>query len=52
MAGSDWVSHLPLVMLGLRTTPKDDSGSAEAVYEANLSPPGECIVHSEFPLES
>ena len=27
MAGSDWVSHLPLVMLGLRTAPKDDSGS-------------------------
>ena len=26
LAGSDWVSHLPLVLLGLRATPKDDTG--------------------------
>ena len=52
-AGSDWVSHLPLVMLGLRTSPKDDSGfsPAEAVYGTNLSLPGEFIEHSEFPPE-
>ena len=53
MAGSDWASHLPLVMLGLWTAPKDDSGfsPAEAVYGANLSLPGKFIKHSEFPLE-
>ena len=26
LAGSDWVSHLPLVMLGLQFSPQDDSG--------------------------
>ena len=53
MAGSDWVSHLPLVMLGLWTAPKDDSGfsPAEAVYGTHLSLPGEFIKHSEFPPE-
>ena len=40
-----------LVMLGLRTAPKDDSGysPAKAVYGTNLSLPGEFIEHSEFP---
>ena len=53
MAGSDWSSHLPLVMLGLRTAPKDDSGfsPAEAAFGTNLSLPGEFIKHSEFPPE-
>ena len=50
MAGSDWISHLPLVMLGLRSAPKDNSGfsPAEAVCETNFSLPGEFIKHSEF----
>ena len=53
MAGYDWVSHLPLVMLGLWTAPKDDSdfSPAEAVYGANLFLPGEFIEHSKFPPE-
>ena len=53
MSGSDWSSHLPLVMLGLWTAPKDDSGfsSAEAVYGSNLSLPGKLIKHTKFPLE-
>ena len=53
MAGSDWSSHLPLVMLGLWTAPKDDSGFslAKAVYGTNLSLPGKFIKHSEFPPE-
>ena len=40
-------------MLGLRTAPKDDSGfsPAKAVYETNLSLPGEFIEHTEFPPE-
>ena len=52
LAGSDWVSHLPLVMLGLQSAPKDDSGfsQAEAVYGSPLSFPGEFIKHLEFPL--
>ena len=53
MAGSDWFSHLPLVMLGLWTAPKDDSGffPAKAVYGTHLFPPGKLIKHSEFPPE-
>ena len=53
MSGSDWSSHLPLVMLGLRAAPKDDSSfsPAEAVYGSNLSLPGEFIKHTEFPPE-
>ena len=53
MAGSDWVSLLPLVMLGLRSSPKDDSSfsPAEAVYGSPLSLPGEFLEHSEYPPE-
>ena len=53
LAGSDWAAHLPLVMLGLRSSPKDDSGlsPAEAVYGSTLSLPGEFLEHSEFPPE-
>ena len=54
MAGSDWAAHLPLVMLGLRSSPKDDSGlsPAEAVYGSTLSLPGKFLKHSELPPES
>ena len=54
LAGSDWVAHLPLVMLSLRSSSKDDSGlsPAEAVYGSTLSLPGKFLKHSEFPLES
>ena len=53
----DWLAltaHLPLVMLGLQSSPKDDSGfsPAEAVYGSNLSLPGEFLEHSEIPPES
>ena len=53
LASSDWVSHLPLVMLGLRSSPKDDSGfsPAEAVYGSPLFLPGEFHEHSEYPPE-
>ena len=53
MAGSNWASHLPLVMRGLPNASKEDSSfsPAEAVYRANLSLPGEFIEHSEFPPE-
>ena len=53
LAGSDWVAHLPLVMLGLQAFPKDDSGfsPAEAVFGSTLSLPGEFLEHSEIPLQ-
>ena len=45
LAGFDWVSHLPLVLLGLRATPKDDTGLSvsEAVYGSPLTLPGELV---------
>ena len=53
LAGSDWIHNLPLVMLGLRATPKDDSrfNPAEAVYGSPLSFPGKFLKHPEFPPE-
>ena len=50
----DWDAHLPLVMLGLRSLPKDNSSfsPAEAVYGSDLSLPGEFLKNSELPLES
>ena len=45
LAISYWVSHLPMVLLGLRATPKDDTGLSvsEAVYGAPLTLPGELV---------
>ena len=53
-AGSNWFQHLPLVLLGLRTVPKEDTGfcSAEAVYGSALSVPGEFLSVPEFPPDS
>ena len=53
LANSDWVAHLPLVMLGLRSSPKDDSGfsPSQAFYSSNLSLTGEFLEHSELPPE-
>ena len=53
LAGSDWAAHLPLVMLCLIASPKDDSclSRAEAVYGSALSLPGEFLKHSKLPLE-
>ena len=50
-ADSDWVSHLPLVLLGLRSVPKEDTGFSvsEAVYGSALTIPGEFLDASEFP---
>ena len=54
IAGSDWFSHLPLVLLGLRATPNDDTGLSvsEAVYGSPLTLPGELLDVPEFPPES
>ena len=50
-ADSDWVSHLPLVLLGLRSVPKDDTGFSvsEAVYGTALTIPGELLDGPELP---
>ena len=54
LAGSDWFLHLPLVLLGLRTVPKDDSGLSvfEAFYGSPLTVPGEFLGSRELPLRS
>ena len=53
LAGSDWVSHFPLVMLSLQSSPKDDSGfsPAEAVFGFQLSLPDKILEHTEFTPE-
>jgi hypothetical protein len=50
-AGHDWSSHLPWVLLGLRTAPKEDSNisSAELCLGAPLTLPGEFIAGPKPP---
>ena len=50
-ANSDWVFHLPLVLLGLRSVPKEDTGFSvsEAVYGSALTIPGEFLDGPEIP---
>ena len=54
LAGTNWIPHHPLVMLGFPAAPKDDSGfsPAEAVYSSHLLLPGEFLKHPEFPQEA
>jgi transposase InsO family protein len=42
---SDWFGQLPVIMLGLRATPREDSGtsSAEAVFGCQLVLPGQML---------
>jgi hypothetical protein len=49
LAGSRWPEHLPWVLLGLRTAPKEDSGilAAELVYGAALALPAEFLSTAE-----
>jgi hypothetical protein len=51
LAIHEWPAHLPLVLLGMRTTPKDDSAisSAELVYSAPLVLPGQFVNAAEPP---
>ena len=58
LSEQDWLDPIgsltyPLMMLGLRASPKDDFGfySAEAVYGTALSLPGKFLKHSEIPPE-
>jgi hypothetical protein len=51
LAGSRWPEHLPWVLLGLRTAPKEDSGvsAAELVYGGSLALPAEFLSTAEPP---
>ena len=51
LAWQDWVQHLPFVFLGLKTTPKEDSGyaPAEALFGNQLSVPGEFLDAPDLP---
>jgi hypothetical protein len=51
LAGSRWPEHLPWVLLGLRTAPKEDSSvsAAELVYGAALALPAEFLSIAERP---
>ena len=53
LCGPDWVDHLPWVLLGIRTTPKEDlaASSAELVYGAPLTVPGDFVASSPGPLD-
>ena len=50
LAGPDWFDHLPLVMLGLRTTPHDKTGFSDAkgVYSAPVCLPGEFLYSKDL----
>ena len=54
LAGSDWFLHLSLVLLGLRTVPKDDTSLSvsKAVYGSPLTLPGEFLGSPELPPSS
>jgi hypothetical protein len=51
LAGSRWPEHLPSLLLGLHTAPKEDSGvsAAELVYGAALALPAEFLSTAEPP---
>jgi Integrase zinc binding domain/Integrase core domain len=50
-ATTDWPQHLPWVLLGLRSAPREDSGvsSAELVFGAPLQLPGQFLSAAEAP---
>jgi transposase InsO family protein len=52
LAGPDWPDHLPWVLLGLRSTPRDADArsSAELVYGAQLTLPAQLAADQEMPL--
>ena len=53
LASTEWPEHLPWVLLGLRTAPKEDSAisSAELMFGTPLSLPAEFIRDAEPPAE-
>lgn len=53
LAGPNWADVLPWVLLGIRTTPKEDlkASSAELVYGAPLTVPGDFVALTYLLLE-
>jgi hypothetical protein len=53
LATAAWPQHLPWVLLGLRSCPREDSGlsSAELVYGSPLTLPGIVVTGQEQPAE-
>jgi transposase InsO family protein len=53
LATATWPQHLPWVLLGLRSCPREDSGlsSAELVYGSPLTLPGVVVAGQEQPAE-
>ena len=53
LAAADWPSHLPWVLLGLRSAPKEDYNvsSAELLYGSPLALPGELVDTAEPPAD-
>ena len=51
LASTDWPSHLPWVLLGLRAAPKEDHNvsAAELLYGVTLALPGELVETAEPP---
>ena len=51
LAGLDWFVHLPLVLIGLWSAPKEDTGFSisEAVFGSPLTIPGEFLDGAELP---
>ena len=51
LAGTDWFHHLPLVLLGLRSIPREDSSisASEALFGSQLVLPGEFLNTPELP---
>ena len=51
LASADWPSHLPWVLLGLRSAPKEDHNvsSAELLYGVPIALPGELVDTAEPP---
>ena len=54
LVASDWPSHLPWVLLGLRAAPKEDHNvsAAELLYGVPLALPGELLDTAEPPAAS
>ena len=52
LAGTDWFHHLPLVLIGLRSVPREDSSvsASEALFGSLLVLPGEFLDTPELPL--
>ena len=52
LTGPNWTDELPFVLLGIRTSPKEDLGcsSAELVYGDTLRLPGEFFYSSNAPV--